>query len=113
MKTLNTLDTKRIKKKPEDYAVFVVFRTAQKALEIAFWFKRHRDVKEKFWKDKIHVWGGVISYKDGGYRLFGREGAPDSELLPEDIIQSVKTKLEEICKTTSITIKEPLSKKKK
>ena len=36
MKTLNTLDTKRIKKKPEDYAVFVVFRTAQKALEIAF-----------------------------------------------------------------------------
>jgi hypothetical protein len=34
-------------------------------------------------------------------------------LLPEDIIQSVKTKLEEICKTTSITIKEPLSKKKK
>gem|GEM_PF-3581104 len=48
MDTLNRLDIKRIKKKPEDYAVFVVFRTHDQLLQIAFGQKRHTDVKKKF-----------------------------------------------------------------
>jgi len=113
MDTLNRLDIKRIKKKPEDYAVFVVFRTHDQLLQIAFGQKRHTDVKKKFWEKKEHVGWGVISYEDGGYKFIGREWAPDSQFLSDEILVIVKKKLEEICQTSSIEVVEPFTKKKK